>query len=252
VTYIKVCEQDGAEFEATREHARFCSGRCRIAWFRAHPEGRGASESARKLWSEGGREQAVTEAMEHLWHLALMADHEQAAAIYDAMAAVRKAYDSSWQPLQHPEHNPQGGPLMKLGLSLRSELYDSAARTRDDVRANAATLIWSALRNAYEEAADQYRWERGEALDASAHEIAEAKAQHDDEVAHVEPAKGTRTLVQQIGQLTGELLKRDPESFARRVRRADLGEGRAEIEDLGFSELESWAEQAREVLDERD
>jgi len=58
--------------------------------------------------------------------------------------------------------------------------------------------------------------------------------------------------VRQIGQLTGELLKRDPESFARRVRRAELGEVRAEVEDLDLSELESWAGQAREVLDERD
>jgi hypothetical protein len=181
-----------------------------------------------------------------------MAGHEQAAAIYDAMAAVRNAYDSSWQFPQHPEHNPEGGPLVNLGLHLRSELYDSPARTRDDVRANAAALIWSALRNAYETAADQYGWERGEALDAAAREIAEAKAQHDDEVAHVEPAKGTRTLVQQIGQLTGELLKRDPESFARRVRRADLIEVGAELEQLGFGELESWAGQAGEVLDERD
>ena len=36
MTYTKVCDQDGAEFEATREHARFCSGRCRVAWYRAH------------------------------------------------------------------------------------------------------------------------------------------------------------------------------------------------------------------------
>jgi hypothetical protein len=252
MTYTKICEQDGTEFQATREHARFCSGRCRIAWYRAHPEGRGASEPVRKGWLEGGREQAVTEAMEHLWHLALMADHEQAAVIYDAMAAVRKAYDSDWQLPQHPEYNPQGGPLMTLGLHLRSELYDKPARTRDDVRANADSLIWSALRNAYEEAADQHRWERGEALEEAVREIARARAQHDDEVAHVEPAKGTRTLIQQIGQLTGELLKRDPESFGRRVRRADLAEVRAEVEDLDLSELESWAEQALEVLDERD
>ena len=36
VKYTKVCEYDGIPFEATREHARFCSGKCRIAWHRAH------------------------------------------------------------------------------------------------------------------------------------------------------------------------------------------------------------------------
>jgi hypothetical protein len=40
------CEQCGIEFAPRREHARFCSARCRVAWNREHTSERAAEESA--------------------------------------------------------------------------------------------------------------------------------------------------------------------------------------------------------------
>jgi hypothetical protein len=40
------CEQCGAAFSPRREHARFCSARCRVAWNRDHTGDRAAEESA--------------------------------------------------------------------------------------------------------------------------------------------------------------------------------------------------------------
>jgi hypothetical protein len=40
------CEQCGAGFTPRREHARFCSARCRVAWNREHTGDRAAEESA--------------------------------------------------------------------------------------------------------------------------------------------------------------------------------------------------------------
>jgi hypothetical protein len=40
------CEQCGAGFAPRREHARFCSPRCRVAWNREHTGDRAAEESA--------------------------------------------------------------------------------------------------------------------------------------------------------------------------------------------------------------
>ena len=40
------CEQCGTEFARRREHARFCSARCRVAWNREHTSERAAEESA--------------------------------------------------------------------------------------------------------------------------------------------------------------------------------------------------------------
>jgi hypothetical protein len=40
------CEQCGAAFTPRREHARFCSARCRVAWNREHTGDRAAEESA--------------------------------------------------------------------------------------------------------------------------------------------------------------------------------------------------------------
>jgi hypothetical protein len=40
------CEQCGTEFAPRREHARFCSARCRVAWNREHTSERAAEESA--------------------------------------------------------------------------------------------------------------------------------------------------------------------------------------------------------------
>lgn len=40
------CEQCGTEFAPRREHARFCSARCRVAWNRENTSERAAEESA--------------------------------------------------------------------------------------------------------------------------------------------------------------------------------------------------------------
>jgi hypothetical protein len=43
---VRVCEQCGARFTPRREHARFCSARCRVAWNRADKSHPPAVESA--------------------------------------------------------------------------------------------------------------------------------------------------------------------------------------------------------------
>src|SRR5215469_10235364 len=47
---IRLCEQCGAAFSPRREHARFCSARCRVAWNRENVSGPGAEASALQ-WS---------------------------------------------------------------------------------------------------------------------------------------------------------------------------------------------------------
>jgi hypothetical protein len=44
------CEQCGAQFSPRREHGRFCSARCRVAWNRSHVQGP-ASDSSALEWS---------------------------------------------------------------------------------------------------------------------------------------------------------------------------------------------------------
>lgn len=44
------CEQCGSQFTPRREHGRFCSARCRVAWNRRHPGGP-ASEARALQWS---------------------------------------------------------------------------------------------------------------------------------------------------------------------------------------------------------
>jgi hypothetical protein len=46
VADVRSCEQCGASFEPRREHARFCSSRCRIAWNREHAGGSRAEATA--------------------------------------------------------------------------------------------------------------------------------------------------------------------------------------------------------------
>jgi hypothetical protein len=43
---IRNCEQCGASFAPRREHARFCSARCRVAWNREHAGDPSAGENA--------------------------------------------------------------------------------------------------------------------------------------------------------------------------------------------------------------
>jgi hypothetical protein len=45
------CEQCGAAFAPRREHARFCSARCRVAWNRAARSGHPPAEASALQWS---------------------------------------------------------------------------------------------------------------------------------------------------------------------------------------------------------
>jgi hypothetical protein len=55
---IRNCEQCGASFEPRREHARFCSARCRVAWNREHAGDAAAGENALD-WSLGAMAEAI-------------------------------------------------------------------------------------------------------------------------------------------------------------------------------------------------
>src|ERR1700677_3478930 len=76
---IRDCEQCGTAFEPRREHARFCSARCRVAWNREHARG------------------AVTGDTALGWSVTAMADSEQrlrlarALALPQAIAVVSEA-----------------------------------------------------------------------------------------------------------------------------------------------------------------
>jgi hypothetical protein len=50
VADVRTCEQCGGSFEPRREHARFCSARCRVAWNREHAGG-GRAEATALDWS---------------------------------------------------------------------------------------------------------------------------------------------------------------------------------------------------------
>jgi hypothetical protein len=55
---VRNCEQCGAEFEPRREHARFCSAACRIAWNRVNASGQLTGDSA-LTWSVFALEENV-------------------------------------------------------------------------------------------------------------------------------------------------------------------------------------------------
>jgi exoribonuclease II len=55
---IRNCEQCGTSFEPRREHARFCSARCRVAWNREHAGDAAAGENALD-WSLGAMAEAI-------------------------------------------------------------------------------------------------------------------------------------------------------------------------------------------------
>src|SRR6202012_3801344 len=52
------CEQCGTRFTPRREHARFCSARCRVAWNRADRANAPADESA-LAWAIGAMSDVV-------------------------------------------------------------------------------------------------------------------------------------------------------------------------------------------------
>jgi len=58
VADVRNCEQCGAEFEPRREHARFCSAACRIAWNRVNASGQLTGDSA-LAWSVSALEENV-------------------------------------------------------------------------------------------------------------------------------------------------------------------------------------------------
>jgi hypothetical protein len=58
MTDVRDCEQCGARFTPRREHARFCSARCRVAWNRADRANTPADESA-LAWAIAAMSDAV-------------------------------------------------------------------------------------------------------------------------------------------------------------------------------------------------
>jgi hypothetical protein len=244
----KTCEQCGGPFPARREHARFCSARCRVAHNRAAPKQATTAQAG------------PTAILGQLDDLALYqnlpaSDPDDFAtrvlALRDAQATIKAATGSDWQPPSHGTPSGKFHPLTELAVSFAQRLdgYGWPANRR---REEAKYLIHQAILATYEAAAGVYEWERSEALQQAAEDQARAAAEHDAGTAAVQPAKGTRDLLRQIKTLTGELLKRDPYTYAQRLRRADLAEARAETEDAFPSEAQEWLDQAVEAMDERD
>jgi len=58
MTDVRDCEQCGTRFTPRREHARFCSARCRVAWNRAERAHQAADESA-LAWAIAAMAEAV-------------------------------------------------------------------------------------------------------------------------------------------------------------------------------------------------
>jgi hypothetical protein len=58
MTDTRECEQCGASFAPRREHARFCSARCRVAWNRQHL-GDPAAEAGALGWTMAGMQDTV-------------------------------------------------------------------------------------------------------------------------------------------------------------------------------------------------
>ena len=55
---IRTCEQCGISFVPRREHARFCSARCRVAWNRQHV-GDSAAEADALGWTIAAMREAI-------------------------------------------------------------------------------------------------------------------------------------------------------------------------------------------------
>ena len=196
---------------------------------------------------------AVTRVLDLLDYLALSWPTERGTAYRDAHIMVRQASGTDWQPSPHLASQPGRGPVRDFALSLWRALGSAADyRTRQDVIDQAERLLLEAVNDTYSMAADFYQWERDEALREAAQAEARARADHDDEITRVQPARGTRELLRQLGALSGELLKRDPYTFARRVRKADIAEMRAEVAAAFTGEHEDWRDQAIEMLDQRE
>lgn len=56
---VRTCDQCGAEFEPRREHARFCSAVCRIAWNRDNASGQAIGDTP-LTWSVAALEDAAS------------------------------------------------------------------------------------------------------------------------------------------------------------------------------------------------
>src|SRR5579863_763209 len=70
------CERCGTEFAPKREHARFCSARCRVAWNRENWNGanRDQQKWGSENWADGYRRAPGTEASALGWSLVAMRD----------------------------------------------------------------------------------------------------------------------------------------------------------------------------------
>src|SRR5580658_7255928 len=70
------CERCGKEFEPKREHARFCSARCRVAWNRENwnRANWGQQKWGSENWAHEARGQQGTEASALSWAIIAMRD----------------------------------------------------------------------------------------------------------------------------------------------------------------------------------
>ena len=173
---------------------------------------------------------------------------QRGAAIAGLLTQLRDAADRpDWTPDRIFSDSPDR-QQQPLWTTIAGYLLGLDGRTRTIGTAEARRLIWNAATDAYGCAADQYHYLREDALQAEMRVIAEARADHDNQVVGVEPAKGTRQLVSQVAALLAELEHRDPGSYARRLRKSDREAAHDELEKLPGD----WAQEARDTLEELD
>ena len=99
---IRHCDQCGRAFEPRREHARFCSAACRVAWNREHRQ-----DPATELGALGWSVAALDDLAPRLAGLAAASQEQAAAVVSEAVVAghdrrrhagplPHEAYDRSW------------------------------------------------------------------------------------------------------------------------------------------------------------
>jgi hypothetical protein len=270
MTFTRTCEYCGATFTAAREHARFCSTRCRVYWNREHPAGvtrNGPSseapvQPAAVTRNEADQKARVKALLDALYTCVLAGNDEVSLLSAELLLALRADLGADWVP-GHRLDESHAGYRPGYGPSPLSREIDHCVRTAEDQRGgrggewirldDARRLIVSAAREAFEVAADEFEFEarRERRL---AEEEAARDAVHDAPVALGEetPARGTREALLRFPALIEAVTARGAQAFARRTRRVDRAAARDEVEAAlaAAEELTDWATEARDQLDE--
>ena len=223
-TYSRTCEHDGVPFTSTREHARFCSARCRVAWNRANPRPEAPT--------------AVTEP--------------------PTMAAAPTTPADALPPLPPPlgihvevgDGERGDGPMQKLRESFHADLRSRAGkdnRVRLHDAEDLADLTMRDIRNAV---ADEWNFtERSmRVYDELASRV------HDTAEPGTTPGGGTRNAMRHVITIIDDLRQRTPGTLWKRTTRAQFPTLREEIDDArnAGERLIEWADHARGMLDEAD